>query len=190
MSEENKSVEGQPIPFKAETQQLLNILIHSLYTEREIFLRELISNASDALARLDFVMLTERDILDHDVPLQPVGEELHDLEGEDELAAVDALAQVTRLGSKLFVFLLVGLGTKVLTLLHVALFGFKVQLHVTVHLVDDRADRLLPLVTVHRVVHLVDHTDQFLVLIIQLLHSDAVALIPDKYRHNNPSPAV
>jgi len=60
--------EGQPIPFKAETQQLLNILIHSLYTEREIFLRELISNASDALARLDFVMLTERDVLDPDIP--------------------------------------------------------------------------------------------------------------------------
>jgi molecular chaperone HtpG len=67
MSEQNKPVEGQAIPFKAETQQLLNILIHSLYTEREIFLRELISNASDALARLEFVMLTERDIHDPDV---------------------------------------------------------------------------------------------------------------------------
>ncbi len=70
MSEQNTPVEGQPIPFKAETQQLLNILIHSLYTEREIFLRELISNASDALARLDFVMLTEREILEPDVPLK------------------------------------------------------------------------------------------------------------------------
>ena len=61
---------NQPIPFKAETQQLLNILIHSLYTEREIFLRELISNASDALARLDFVMLTDREVLDPDLPLE------------------------------------------------------------------------------------------------------------------------
>jgi HSP90 family molecular chaperone len=68
MSDESKPVESQPIPFKAETQQLLNILIHSLYTEREIFLRELISNASDALARLDFVMLTEREVLDPDTP--------------------------------------------------------------------------------------------------------------------------
>jgi molecular chaperone HtpG len=62
--------QGNPIPFKAETRQLLNILIHSLYTEREIFLRELISNASDALSRLDFVMLTNREILEPERPLE------------------------------------------------------------------------------------------------------------------------
>ena len=50
--------------FQAETQQLLDILIHSLYTEKEIFLRELISNASDALNRLQFEMLTNDDVLD------------------------------------------------------------------------------------------------------------------------------
>jgi molecular chaperone HtpG len=54
----------QPIPFKAETRQLLDILVHSLYTEREIFLRELISNASDALTHMDFVLLTNRDVQD------------------------------------------------------------------------------------------------------------------------------
>lgn len=58
-----------PIPFKAETRQLLEILIHSLYTEREVFLRELISNASDALTRLNFEMLTRRDILDPEAEL-------------------------------------------------------------------------------------------------------------------------
>jgi len=68
MSDQEKFQEGQQIPFKAETQQLLNILIHSLYTEREIFMRELISNASDALARLEFVMLTDRNVLDPEVP--------------------------------------------------------------------------------------------------------------------------
>ena len=54
----------QTYEFKAEIQQLLNILVHSLYTDREIFLRELISNAADALNRLKFEMLTNRDVLD------------------------------------------------------------------------------------------------------------------------------
>ncbi len=56
--------------FKAETRKLLEILAHSLYTEREIFLRELISNASDALTRLDFEMLTNHDVLDAETPLE------------------------------------------------------------------------------------------------------------------------
>jgi molecular chaperone HtpG len=67
MTENNQTPipeQEQPYPFKAETRQLLDILIHSLYTEREIFLRELISNASDALTRVDFEILTNRDVLD------------------------------------------------------------------------------------------------------------------------------
>ena len=62
--------ENQPIAFKAEIKQLLNILIHSLYTDREIFLRELISNASDALTQLHFVSLTEREVYDPDAELK------------------------------------------------------------------------------------------------------------------------
>ena len=54
----------QPIGFKAEIRQLLDILIHSLYTEREIFLRELISNASDALNQIRTILLTEHNVLD------------------------------------------------------------------------------------------------------------------------------
>ncbi|NJC96747.1 MAG: molecular chaperone HtpG [Anaerolineae bacterium] len=50
--------------FKAETRQLLNILIHSLYKDREVFLRELLSNASDALNRLRFEMVTNQNVLD------------------------------------------------------------------------------------------------------------------------------
>ncbi len=61
---------AQAYEFKAEIQQLLNILVHSLYTERDIFLRELISNASDALSRVQFEMLTNRDVLDPDAELK------------------------------------------------------------------------------------------------------------------------
>lgn len=63
MSDRSASQDVQHISFKAETRQLLDILIHSLYTEREIFLRELISNASDALTRMDFELLTNREVL-------------------------------------------------------------------------------------------------------------------------------
>jgi molecular chaperone HtpG len=59
----------QSYEFKAEIQQLLQILAHSLYRDREIFLRELISNASDALNRIQFELLTNRDVLDPDAAL-------------------------------------------------------------------------------------------------------------------------
>lgn len=52
--------------FQAETTQLLHLMIHSLYTQREIFLRELISNASDALDRLRFEALTKPELLPAD----------------------------------------------------------------------------------------------------------------------------
>ena len=70
MTENTQDTAGSAqISFKAETRQLLDILIHSLYTDKEIFLRELISNASDALTRLDFEMLKNRDVLDPGVEL-------------------------------------------------------------------------------------------------------------------------
>ncbi len=55
--------------FKAEIQQVLNILIHSLYTDREIFLRELVSNASDALNRVQFEQLTNPNVRDAEAEL-------------------------------------------------------------------------------------------------------------------------
>lgn len=72
MSEKKQKVkqeESQSFSFKAETRQLLNILIHSLYKDRDVFLRELISNASDALNRIRFEMLTNRDVVDPDAEL-------------------------------------------------------------------------------------------------------------------------
>jgi molecular chaperone HtpG len=61
---------AEQFTFKAEIQQLLDILVHSLYTNREIFLRELISNSSDALSRLQFQQLTDHNVLDPDAPLR------------------------------------------------------------------------------------------------------------------------
>jgi HSP90 family molecular chaperone len=61
--------EAQSFTFKAETKQLLNILIHSLYKDRDVFLREMLSNASDALNRVRFEMLTDRDVLDPEAEL-------------------------------------------------------------------------------------------------------------------------
>jgi molecular chaperone HtpG len=52
--------------FKTEVQQLMNIIINSLYSHQEIFLRELISNASDAIDKLRFKAQTEPDILGAD----------------------------------------------------------------------------------------------------------------------------
>jgi molecular chaperone HtpG len=61
--------------FQAETAQLLNLMIHSLYTHREIFLRELISNASDALDRLRFEALTNTGLVparhEYEIRLKP-----------------------------------------------------------------------------------------------------------------------
>jgi len=60
----NTNETAQQFSFKAETKQLLNILIHSLYKDREVFLRELLSNASDALNRMRFEMVTNQNVLD------------------------------------------------------------------------------------------------------------------------------
>ena len=56
--------------YQAEMQKLLEILVHSLYTEREIFLRELVSNASDALSKVQLITLTEEKVLNKNADLQ------------------------------------------------------------------------------------------------------------------------
>ncbi len=68
--------------FQAETRRLLDIVINSLYTERDIFLRELISNSSDALEKMRHESLTHDDVFDDHVPLEisiDLDEEKHTL---------------------------------------------------------------------------------------------------------------
>ena len=56
--------------FQAEVKQVLDIVVHSLYTDKEIFIRELISNASDASEKLRHTQITEKDIFDGDLDLE------------------------------------------------------------------------------------------------------------------------
>lgn len=56
----------QMLEFKAEVKQLLDLMIHSLYTHKEVFLRELVSNASDAIDKARYESLTNPELLQHD----------------------------------------------------------------------------------------------------------------------------
>ncbi len=56
--------------FQAEVSQVLHLVIHSLYSHKDIFLRELVSNASDALDKLRFRALTEPDLFEGDTALE------------------------------------------------------------------------------------------------------------------------
>lgn len=60
----------ETLEFQTELKQLMDIIVNSLYTDREIFLREVISNASDALEKLRYIQITEKEIADQDLPLE------------------------------------------------------------------------------------------------------------------------
>lgn len=62
--------EKQTLGFQAEVKQLLQLMIHSLYSNKEIFLRELISNASDAIDRLRYEALDKPELQEHDTDLR------------------------------------------------------------------------------------------------------------------------
>ena len=60
----------ETLGFQAEVKQLLQLMIHSLYSSKEIFLRELISNASDAADKLRFLALSNAGLNDKDADLK------------------------------------------------------------------------------------------------------------------------
>lgn len=101
----------QTMEFQAEVKQLLDIVINSLYTDREIFLRELVSNAADALEKLRYRTITDKEVADPDLPLEitiEVNEQDKTLTisdtgigmTRDEL--VENLGTIARSGSKAF----------------------------------------------------------------------------------------
>src|SRR5687767_6730176 len=59
----------QTLGFQAEVRQLLNLMIHSLYSNKEIFLRELVSNASDAADKLRFEGIAKPELYENDPDL-------------------------------------------------------------------------------------------------------------------------
>ena len=97
--------------FQAETKQLLDLMIHSIYTNHEIFLRELISNASDAIDKMHFASLTNRELLegdeDYEVFLVP-DKESHTLTisdngiGMSREEVIDNLGTIAKSGTKAF----------------------------------------------------------------------------------------
>src|ERR671928_405437 len=60
----------ETLGFQAEVKQLLKLMIHSLYSNKEIFLRELVSNASDAADKLRFEALTDKALYENDAELK------------------------------------------------------------------------------------------------------------------------
>lgn len=107
MGKENKKQE-----FQAEVQQLLDIVINSLYTDKEIFIRELVSNAADALEKLKYTELTGNKINDPNLELQiniTTDEEKKTITisdhgiGMDETELIENLGTIAHSGSKNFI---------------------------------------------------------------------------------------
>ena len=108
MTAKNKK---ETIGFRTEIQQLLKLMIHSLYTNREIFLRELISNASDAADKLRFEGLQDDSLFENDADLKirvEFNKELKTISvidngiGMSHTEVIDNLGTIAKSGTKQF----------------------------------------------------------------------------------------
>lgn len=97
--------------FKAESKKLLNMMINSIYTNKEIFLRELISNASDALDKLHYLSLTnanievDKDNLEINIEIDKENRAIKIIDngvGMTDLELENNLGTIARSGSELF----------------------------------------------------------------------------------------
>jgi molecular chaperone HtpG len=131
-------------PFQADVSQILKLVIHSLYSHREIFLRELISNASDALDRLRFRAISDDQIMEGDTSLEiriRLDKERGELRIEDtgvgmtEEEVVKNLGTVAHSGSRTFLEQLAKNGARELNLIGQFGVGFYSS-----YLVADRVD--------------------------------------------------
>ena len=65
IKEEKMTNKVESYEYQAEIKKVLDVVIHSIYTNKDIFIRELISNAADALEKFRHVSLVEEDIIEH-----------------------------------------------------------------------------------------------------------------------------
>ena len=107
--------------FKTELSQLLHLITHSLYSHREVFLRELISNACDAIDKIRFEALTDSSLLDGDSDWKisiSVDKEAKTLTvsdngiGMDEASLIRNLGTIAHSGTKAFLARLKESGAK------------------------------------------------------------------------------
>ncbi|MFI4962999.1 MAG: molecular chaperone HtpG [Legionellales bacterium] len=111
----------QTMGFQTEVKQMLNLVIHSLYSNKEIFLRELISNASDALDKLRFLALSNGSLFEEDSDLKitvQLNEKLKTLTISDNGIgmswdeAIENLGTIAKSGTKEFMSQLTGESAK------------------------------------------------------------------------------
>ncbi len=100
--EEDRKPAAQEFEYKAEMKQLLHLIVHSLYTHPEVFMRELISNASDALNKVRFMQVTNTPVHQPDAELRisiDINEEKHRIVVEDSGVGMTRDDLIERIGT-------------------------------------------------------------------------------------------